>query len=214
MPALIDPRLCDSSPYCSAARRCPKGAIAYQREQGKVTVNIDVCNGCVGYCARACPMNAIKFAPTMEELRRLESEILNGPSAEELFEQQYGVKPVDPRAEGVNLVHADESNFGSLVLTSSLPVAVDFWAAWCAPCKILAPTFKELAEEYDGKVRFVKVDTEESSELARRYGVMSIPTVGFFVKGQMVDRSVGAVPKAQLKARIEAVLRFQEVNHV
>ncbi len=214
MPALIDARLCDSSPYCAAARSCPKGAMSFNRSLNKVEIKLELCDGCAGYCSRACPMNAVKFAPTMEGYERLKQEILNGPSAEELFEQQYGVKPVDPRADGVNLVHADTSNFNSYVLESPVPVAVDFWAAWCAPCKILAPTFKELAEEYDGKMRFAKLDTEANDALAMRYGVMSIPTVGFFINGQLVERSVGAVPKAQLKAKIDKILKAQEVSHV
>ncbi len=214
MPALIDQRLCDSSPHCAAVRACRNGALSFDRARNQVVVRAELCGSCPGYCARACPMNAVKHAATMEAYEELKAEISNGPSAEELFEQQFGVKPVDPRADGINLVHADSSNFDSYVRKSPVPVAVDFWAAWCAPCKILAPTFKDLAEQYDGKMRFVKVDTEENDALAARYGVMSIPTVGFFINGELVDRSVGALPKAQLQAKIEKVMKMQEVANV
>ncbi len=207
MPAIIDQRLCDSSPHCSALRSCPKGAITFDRTAQKVAVNTDLCGDCPGHCARTCPMGAAKFAPTMEKLLELKAAIETGPSAEELFEQQFGVKLVDQRAESANLVHLEGSSFDNFLAESGVPVAVDFWASWCAPCKILAPTFKELAVEYDGKLRFAKVDTERQPALADRFSIRSIPTIGFFVNGQMVDRSTGALAKAQLKSKIDQVLK-------
>ncbi|MCL5959128.1 MAG: thioredoxin [Chloroflexi bacterium] len=206
MLALIDQRLCDSSPYCSALRSCPNGAISYDKAAKKVMVNSDRCGSCSGTCAGRCPMGAVKLASTMEKLLALRAEIEKGPSADELFEREFGVKPVDQRAEGVNLVHLSSSSFDAYVSQSDVPVAVDFWAAWCAPCKILAPTFKELAQEYEGRMRFAKVDTERNAALADRFGIRSIPTIGLFVRGQMVERSVGALAKGQLKSKLEAVL--------
>lgn len=78
MPALIDTRLCDSSPYCSASRTCPKGAMSFDRNLKQVVVRIELCDGCPGYCARACPMRAVRFAPTMEAYERLKIEMLTG----------------------------------------------------------------------------------------------------------------------------------------
>jgi thioredoxin 1 len=83
---------------------------------------------------------------------------------------------------------------------------VDFWATWCGPCKIVAPVVEELAKEYEGKVTFAKVNTDENSDLAGQYQIRGIPTLMFFKEGKSVETVVGAVPKAQLKSKIDALL--------
>ncbi|TLY22617.1 MAG: thioredoxin [Nitrospirae bacterium] len=85
-------------------------------------------------------------------------------------------------------------------------VMVDFWAVWCGPCQMVAPIVEELAEEYDGKVKIVKLNTDENPDIAGRYGIMSIPTLLFFKGGQPVDKVVGAVPKRVLKEAIDKLL--------
>lgn len=84
------------------------------------------------------------------------------------------------------------SSFEGEVINSNIPVAVDFWAAWCGPCRMLAPVFEELSAEYDGKVKFCKVNIDEQGALASHYGVVSIPTVIVFKNGNEVQRIVGA----------------------
>ncbi len=96
--------------------------------------------------------------------------------------------------------------FDQEVLQSSNLVMVDFWATWCGPCKIVAPVVEELAKEYEGKVTFVKVNTDENQDLATRYNIRGIPTLMFFKEGNMADQVVGAVPKAQLKSKIDTLL--------
>ena len=108
---------------------------------------------------------------------------------------------------GENLYKATEENWDELVLNSDLLVVVDFWAEWCAPCRMLSPIFEEVAAEYKGKVKFVKLNTDENRNVAMRYGVMSIPTIGFFYKGEPIDGLVGAVPKTVLVSKIESVLK-------
>lgn len=93
-----------------------------------------------------------------------------------------------------------KENFETEVLKSELPVLVDFWASWCGPCKMLAPTVAEIAEEYSGKVKVGKVNVDEEDELSREYGIVSIPTVILFKNGQPVKTSVGLVPKETLTA--------------
>jgi thioredoxin 1 len=101
------------------------------------------------------------------------------------------------------LLHFTDSNFKKEVLESNLPVMVDFWAQWCGPCKIVAPIVEELAKEYDKKIKIGKIDIDENPRIPTKYGVMSIPTLMFFKKGQVIDQAVGALSKTELKKKIE-----------
>lgn len=97
-----------------------------------------------------------------------------------------------------------DDNFASEVLQSDKPVLVDFWAVWCGPCKMIAPFVEELASELDGKAKVGKLDVDNNQESAIKYGVRSIPTVLIFKGGKVVDTIIGAVPKIQLKQKLEA----------
>ncbi len=92
------------------------------------------------------------------------------------------------------------------VIESETPVLVDFWADWCAPCKMIAPIVDDLAEEYDGKVKFAKMDVDSNPKTPMTYGVRGIPTLLIFNGGSPVDQVVGAVPKAALKGRIDKAI--------
>ncbi len=104
------------------------------------------------------------------------------------------------------VMDVDERGFDEAVLKSSVPVVVDFWAEWCMPCGMLAPIFKELAKEYAGKLKFVKVNVDDNPVLAARYGVQGIPTLVIFRNGKEVERVVGAYPKAVLNEILDRVL--------
>lgn len=104
-------------------------------------------------------------------------------------------------------VHITAQNFEPEVVRSDQPVLVDFWAAWCAPCRLIAPIVEDLAGEYAGTLKVAKVDVDEAPELADRYQVQSIPTLGLFVHGNLVKRIIGYVPKPELKKQVDAVLR-------
>ena len=105
-----------------------------------------------------------------------------------------------------SIVQLNDANFEAEVINSETPVLVDFWAEWCGPCRMLAPTIDELAEEYKGKVKVAKLDTEVGRETASRLGISSIPTVILFKKGQMVNRLIGLRPKKDFKAVLDAVV--------
>ncbi len=98
-----------------------------------------------------------------------------------------------------------DSNFDAEVLQSEIPVMVDFYADWCGPCQALLPVVEELAGEYEGKVKIVKVNVDESQETAQKYGIMSIPALVFVKGGEEVDRLNGAVPKDSIKEKLNAV---------
>lgn len=103
----------------------------------------------------------------------------------------------------MSTLHFTDSNFKKEVVESSQLAVVDFWAAWCGPCKMIAPAIDELAKEYAGKVKIGKVDVDSNPKTATEYGVMSIPTIIFFKDGKVLDQIVGAVSKPELKRNIE-----------
>ena len=103
-------------------------------------------------------------------------------------------------------IAVSDSNFDQVVLQAKTPVLVDFWAAWCGPCRMVAPVVEELAKEYDGKVSFAKVDVDQNPKTASKYGIMSIPTLIIFKDGNPMSNIVGFRPKADLKQKLDAAL--------
>jgi thioredoxin 1 len=105
-----------------------------------------------------------------------------------------------------NAQHVTEKEFSQQVLQSEVPVLVDFWAEWCAPCRMIAPIVEEFATEYGGRMKVVKVDVDNNGGIAHKYSIMSIPTLGVFKQGELVERIVGYMPKQELKRRIDAAI--------
>lgn len=96
-----------------------------------------------------------------------------------------------------------DDSFNKEVIQSNLPVLVDFWAPWCGPCRMIAPIIEEIANDFDGSVKVVKINTDKSPTIADKYGIRSIPTVMVFIKGEKVDTVIGAVPKSTLINKIK-----------
>jgi thioredoxin 1 len=97
----------------------------------------------------------------------------------------------------------NEQNFQQEVLNADVPVLVDFWAPWCGPCRMVGPVVDELAREYEGKLKVVKVNTDESPNVAVQYNIMSIPTLMIFKDGQRVDQIIGAQPKQAIASKLQ-----------
>jgi len=101
-------------------------------------------------------------------------------------------------------IHLTEKSFDEVLVATEGLVMVDFWAEWCGPCQVIAPVLEELAEASEGRVALMKVNVDENHGLAARYGIQSIPTILFFKEGAVVDRVLGAAPKAVLQSIVNA----------
>jgi thioredoxin 1 len=104
------------------------------------------------------------------------------------------------------LVHLQSKDFEQEVVRSQVPTVVDFYADWCGPCRMVSPIIEKLSQEYAGRAKFVKINTDESPDLAEKYGIMSIPTVMIFKNGQVASSTIGAGPAAMYKQKIDAAL--------
>jgi thioredoxin 1 len=119
-----------------------------------------------------------------------------------------GAEPVEEVAQSSDAepIHVTDDTFDDVVLSSSLPALVDFWAPWCGPCRMIAPIIEDLAKAYDGRAVVAKINTDENVEMAGRLGIMGIPTLILFRDGQEVDRVVGYAPRHALEEKLNAVL--------
>ena len=113
--------------------------------------------------------------------------------------------PAPEPAVAARPVAVTDGDFEQLVLGAQVPVVVDFWAAWCGPCRLIGPVVEQMAAEYSGRVLVAKLDVDANPRTAQRYGVMSIPTLIFFKDGQEVDRVIGAQPEQVLRSRLDAL---------
>ncbi len=109
-------------------------------------------------------------------------------------------------------IHVTDEAFEQTVLQAELPVVVDFWAPWCGPCRMVAPTLDKFAKEYEGKMIIAKVNTDEHSEWAGRFGVQGIPTMLFVADGKVVHQQVGALPEPMLRNVVDQFLNVVENN--
>lgn len=106
----------------------------------------------------------------------------------------------------MSVAHLTDANFDQEVLKSNIPVLVDFWAAWCGPCRMVGPIIEELSEDYQGKVKMTKLDVDANPQKSAQFGIRSIPTMMIFKDGQIVDTLIGAMPKPAIAARLDAAI--------
>ena len=110
------------------------------------------------------------------------------------------------------VVEVSEQNFKLEVLNSNLPTEVDFWAPWCGPCRMVSPIYDGLAEEYEGRFKFCKINVDENQGTARKYQIMSIPMQIFFVNGEKVDEILGAVPEHIIRTMVDGILQSSSTD--
>tara|TARA_B100000614_G_C14383013_1_gene426392 strand:- start:336 stop:653 length:318 start_codon:yes stop_codon:yes gene_type:complete len=103
-------------------------------------------------------------------------------------------------------IELTDANFEDLAVKSDKPVVVDFWAEWCGPCRMVAPVVEELSKDYEGKAVVGKVDVDANNEISAKYGIRNIPTILFLKNGEVVDKQVGAAPKAALAEKLDKLL--------
>jgi len=103
-------------------------------------------------------------------------------------------------------IELTDANFEDLAVKSDKPVVVDFWAEWCGPCRMVAPVVEELSKDYEGKALVGKVDVDANNEISAKYGIRNIPTILFIKNGEVVDKQVGAAPKAALAEKLDKLL--------
>ena len=105
-----------------------------------------------------------------------------------------------------NMVTLSDDNFDQEVLNSPIPVLVDFWAAWCGPCRMVAPILDKIAEEFKGQMKFAKLNVDENQKIPQKYGIRSIPTMIIFKNGQIREQMIGALPENKIKDKVKASL--------
>ena len=209
MPAIVDVSKCNRNwDQCFSARVCPESAFSYD-EVGGVTIDASLCGECSGPCVNFCDGYAILYDRDPASFDILRRQLTEGLSESEVLEARQELAQIaeeEARAESA-VLEVTLDTFVEQVLQAELPVVADFWAPWCGPCKAMAPVFEELATEYSSRAKFVKINTEEEPQLAAQFQITSIPTLLVFQGGQIVDGSVGALPKPQLQQVVDRVVQ-------
>jgi|YNPBryantNP2012_1023418.scaffolds.fasta_scaffold29680_1 thiol-disulfide isomerase/thioredoxin len=206
MPVLILRERCDNLPHCFAASACPNQALLYDEEKKQVVVFPERCGDCRGPCLNFCDRYALKYAPSLEELRLLQAELDGTMTPEEIAQARLRLRQEEEarRREAVPEVTAED--FRQEVLQSRLPVLVMVDSPRFAVTKRLHPVLEQMARQYVGRLLIRRLNGDAEPELTAALRVRVIPTFLFFYQGQLVDGVEGAFSPAQLQQWVEQVL--------
>jgi thioredoxin len=219
MPVFVDPKTCVDREHCFAAGACPYEAFIHNSLQKTWEVDATICGDCPGPCLNFCDKDALHWGDDLVDLQLVRAGVEGRMKPEEVAEGRMKHKREAAEAAAAEaaaaeaakakpgaLVALTRQNFEQEVLRSDLPVVVDCWAAWCAPCKQFSPVFEATAKQYAGVVKFAKLDTEAEPALAQGLGVQALPTVLMFYKGQLVNAAEGALPASHFQGWIYQTL--------
>ncbi|HET9496581.1 MAG TPA: thioredoxin [Chloroflexia bacterium] len=217
MPVFVDPKTCVDREHCFAAGACPYDAFIHNTLQKTWEVDATICGDCPGPCLNFCDKDALHWGDDLVDLQLVRAGVEGRMKPEEVAEARMKHKREAAEAAAAAaaeaakarpgaLVALTRQNFEQEVLRSDLPVVVDCWAAWCAPCKQFSPVFEATAQQYAGVVKFAKLDTDAEPALAQGLGVQALPTVLMFYRGQLVNAAEGALPASQFQGWIYQTL--------
>ncbi len=203
MPVLLLQERCDHRPSCFAATACPNQALFYSETEGRVVVLPERCGDCRGPCLNFCDLYALKYAPTLEELRLLQAELDGSMSAEEIAQERARLqKKAEEERRARMAPQVTAATFQREVLQATLPVLVKVEA----PAKQEDNTPQQLAQTYAGRLLIRRVDAYAERQLVAALQVRNLPTFLLFYRGQLVDGVTGMPSPAQLTAWINHVL--------
>jgi thioredoxin len=209
VPVLVDYSRCDHH-NCFPLEVCPHTGQALLDDGARIVAHPEVCGDCPAPCLNFCDKKALRYAPDLEDLRLVQAELDGSMTADQIEAIRADKKAAEAKAKEEAAAGAvlpvKTTGFETAVLQSDIPVAVDFWAPWCGPCKRMAPVFEELAKSYAGFMKFCKVNTDEEQALAMRYQIQGIPTLIFFWQGKELDRVTGALPPSALQTVVYQLL--------
>lgn len=216
MPVQVNEKACIDREHCFAAAACPYDAYFHNALRKTWETDPTICGDCPGPCLNFCDKDALIWGDDLVDLKLVKAEIdgkmthaevmeARAKHKQELVEAAAAAKAAKAAAEDAKkkkegaVMEITTSNFEEEVLRSDIPVAIDCWAAWCGPCKQYSPTFEAVAKQYQGIVKFAKLDTDAQPALGRGLGVQALPTTLIFYKGQLVNAVEGALPAEHLQ---------------